>query len=107
MLQCLVSNRIIKKSEEIKVFKRNETESKIYFLARYCGKDGIHEYEVSFRKNNNIPIWERLDCTCKFCSLNVIDARLCSYKLACIVWLANHGYLNKEYIKTILKDGFM
>lgn len=98
MMQNLISPHVSRLAEEVKVFKRNETEGNIYFLARRCAKDGIHEYNVTYHKNNDVYLLERFSCDCKFHALNPIDFKFCGYTYAVFQKLVKIGILRAELL---------
>ncbi len=98
MMQNLISDRIRKKAEIIVVIKEDESADRIYFKTLWSAPNGLHEYKVAYKKDNNISLLDRFDCSCIFCSLNVIDQKMCSYKYAVVLWLIEHGILKAELV---------
>lgn len=102
MIESLISEKIILKAKEVKIFKQNETASAVYFIGRYCGRKGISEYFIDYKKDNSLPLIDRIVCGCKYHVLNPLDFHLCAYSLAMLIWLGENGYLRKEYISSII-----
>ena len=65
---------------EDKVKLLNETDKALYFE--------VGNNSVFIKNDNGIYI----SCTCKFCTLT-LDSKLCSNKIAIILWIATHNHL--------------
>ncbi len=98
MMQNLISDRIRKKAETIIIIKEDETADRIYFKALWSAPNGLHEYKVAYKKDNNISLLDRFDCSCIFHSLNIEDFHFCGYSYAVFQELVKLGILNKALL---------
>lgn len=106
MIESLISKAMIEKSKTITAILERKTADNCYFKAFRYGKDGRHEYSVIYKRDNDIALRERLECSCIYCSSwNVLENRMCSYKLAAIQELIRRRVLKPEVWKFIESEG--